>query len=144
MNQKKLPISLSIVLTVKAIEYAFRKSMHELSMDLPAESFGMLMITYYQDDIIQQDIAQMVKKDKSAVLRQIDILENNGLIQRIVDTNDRRKNFVVITQKGKKFAREIISKEKDLLDTLSQGIKAHEIQTFIKVLSHLKINAENI
>ncbi|KAA6309687.1 HTH-type transcriptional regulator MhqR [termite gut metagenome] len=141
---KNLPISLSIAMTMRAIEYAFRKSIHELSIDLPAESFGILMITYYQNDIIQQDIAGMVKKDKSAVLRQIDILEKRGLVQRMVDTCDRRKNFILITEDGKKFVNEVISKEKDLFDRLSQGVEAHEMVTFVKVLSLLKINAENI
>jgi DNA-binding MarR family transcriptional regulator len=143
MNKRNLPISLSIAMTMRAIEYAFRKSVHELSIDLPSESFGILMITYYQNDIIQQDIAEMVKKDKSAVLRQIDILEKKGLVQRMVDAHDRRKKFVVITERGKNFANEVISKEKDLFETLSQGVEAHEMEAFIKVLSLLKINADN-
>jgi MarR family transcriptional regulator for hemolysin len=108
MDKKKLPVSLNIAMTLKAIERAFKKSIQELNLDIPSESFGILMITYFQDDVIQQDIAEMAKKDKSAVLRQIDTLEQKGLVQRQVDIQDRRKNFIVITNKGREIINEII------------------------------------
>jgi DNA-binding MarR family transcriptional regulator len=144
MKNKKLPVSLNIALTLRAIEFAFKKSIHELNIDLPSESFGILMITYFQDDIIQQDIAEMAKKDKSAVLRQIDTLEKKGLVQRHVDSQDRRKNFIVITDEGKKMVNEIIDREKDMFQSLSQGIDKQEMETFVRVLSILKNNAEKI
>jgi DNA-binding MarR family transcriptional regulator len=101
------------------------------------------MIAYFQDDVIQQDIAEMAKKDKSAVLRQIDTLEQKGLLQRKVDGQDRRKNLIVITVQGKKIIDEIIKKEKALFKTLSQGIEKQEMKTFVKVLTLLKNNAGN-
>jgi DNA-binding MarR family transcriptional regulator len=143
MDKKNLPISLNIAITLKAIEHAFKKSIQELNLDLPSESFGILMITYFRDDVIQQDIAEMAKKDKSAVLRQIDTLEQKGLLQRQVNGQDRRKNLIVITVQGKKIINEIIKKEKALFKTLSQGIEKHEMKTFVKVLTLLKNNAEN-
>jgi DNA-binding MarR family transcriptional regulator len=144
MNKKKLPVSLNIALTLRAIEFAFKKNIHELNIDLPSESFGILMITYFQDDIIQQDIAEMAKKDKSAILRQIDTLEKKGLVQRRVDTQDRRKNFIVITDEGKKMINEIIDREKDMFQTLTRGVDKHEMKTFVRVLFLLKNNAEKI
>jgi DNA-binding MarR family transcriptional regulator len=144
MNKSDLPISLSIAMTLRAIERAFRKNIRELNADLPPESFGILMITCFQDNVIQQDIAEMAQKDKSAVLRQIDVLEKKGLLQRVVDANDRRKNFVVITEAGKQFISGLIDKEKELFDTLSKGVEPQEMKTFIKVLSFLKANAEKI
>ncbi|MDR3227483.1 MAG: MarR family transcriptional regulator [Prevotellaceae bacterium] len=140
-KQKMLPVSLNIAITMRAIEYAFRKNVNKLSVNIPAESFGMLMIAYYQNSI-QQDIAKMMKRDKSAILRQIDALEKKNLVQRMVDTHDKRKNIIVITSDGEKFVKEIISKERKLLKILTQDIDTHEMKTFIKVLSLLKTNAE--
>jgi MarR family transcriptional regulator for hemolysin len=144
MNKKELPVSLSIALTLKAIEHAFKKNIRELNIDIPSESFGILMITYFQEDVIQQDIAEMSKKDKSAVLRQIDALEKKGLLQRQADTQDRRRNFIVITDEGRKIVDELIDKEKDMFKTLSEGIDRQEMESFVKVLSLLKTNAQKI
>jgi DNA-binding MarR family transcriptional regulator len=144
MNNRKLPVSLTIALTLRAIEFAFKKNIHELNIDLPSESFGILMITYFQEDIIQQEIAEMAKKDKSAVLRLIDILEKKGLVRRQTNLQDRRKNFIVITDEGKKMVSEIIDREKEMFETLSQDIDKQKIETFVKVLSLLKNNAEKV
>jgi DNA-binding MarR family transcriptional regulator len=144
MNTKKLPISLNIAMTLKALEQAFRKNISELPIEIPAESFGILMITHFHQGIIQQDIAEMAKKDKSAILRQIDILENKGLVQRQADEYDRRKNLIVITEKGKKMTQMLVDKEQELLFSLSQGIDAKEMESFVKVLNTLKNNVEKI
>ena len=144
MNNSNLPVSLNIAMTMKAIEHAFKKSIAELQIELPAESFGILMITYFHQDIIQQDIAEMAQKDKSAVLRQIDLLESKGLVKRQVDEHDRRKNHIIITDKGKEITQMLIEKENELFSSLSRNIDAHEMKTFINVLSILKNNAQKI
>jgi DNA-binding MarR family transcriptional regulator len=144
MDTKKLPLSLNLAITLKTIEQAFRKSLSELQIELPAETFGILMIAYFHQGVIQQDIAEMAKKDKSAVLRQIDLLESKGLVQRKADENDRRKNFIVITDKGKAITQTIVNKEHELFRSLLQGVDEQEIETFSKVLAILKNNAEKI
>ncbi|MDR2805386.1 MAG: hypothetical protein LBB85_07065, partial [Dysgonamonadaceae bacterium] len=69
MDNNNAPISFNIALTLKAIEQAFKKNTADLPIKLLADSFGILMITYFHQGVIQQDIAEMAKKDKSAVLR---------------------------------------------------------------------------
>jgi DNA-binding MarR family transcriptional regulator len=75
---------------------------------VPVESLGILLATHYNnEDVIQQDIAKIMKKDKSVVLRQIDNLEKKNLVQRIVDPNDRRRNIIKTTEKGMKLIDEV-------------------------------------
>ena len=118
--------------------------MHGLSVDIPPEAFGLLMIINYQEDIIQQDIAGLMKKDKSAVLRQIDSLEEKMLVRRVVDHHDRRKNIIVITGKGKELMKEILVREKELIDDLTKGIADSDVEIFRKVLFQLRTNAEKL
>jgi MarR family transcriptional regulator for hemolysin len=86
----------------------------------------------------------VAKKDKSAVLKQIDILEAKGFIQRQVDAQDRRKKMIVITGEGEKIITKIIDKEREMFSALTQGIEKREMDDFLKVLSCLQINAEKI
>jgi DNA-binding MarR family transcriptional regulator len=144
MDKKKLPVSLNIALTLKAIEHAFKRSISGLNINLPSEAFGILMIAYFQKDVIQQDIADMAKKDKSVVLKQIDVLEAKGLVQRQADTQDRRKKMIVLTDEGEKIITKIIDKESEMFSILSQGIEKNEMETFLKVLSLLNVNAGKI
>jgi DNA-binding MarR family transcriptional regulator len=144
MNKKNLPVSLNIVLNLKAIEHAFKKNIYGLNINLPSDAFGILMIAYFQDDVIQQNIADMTKKDKSAVLKQIDVLESKGLVQRQVDVQDRRKKTIVITDEGKQVIIKLIDKEREMFNILTQGIEKCEMEDFLKVLSLLKVNAGKI
>jgi DNA-binding MarR family transcriptional regulator len=144
MNKSKLPVSLNIALTLRAIEHAFKKRIYGLAIDLPPDAFGILMIAYFQGDVIQQNIADMAKKDKSAVLKQIDILEARGLVQRQVNALDRREKMIIITDEGRKIIAEIIDRESEMFSILSRGIEKHEMDAFLKVLLLLRGNAEKI
>ena len=144
MNSNKFLVSFNLALTLKSLEHAFKESIAKLQIELPAESFGMLMITYFRQDVIQQDIAEMIKKDKSAVLRQIDVLESKGFVRRQTDEHDRRKNIIVITDKGKEIAQTLMEKEHELFLSLSQGVDEQDMKSFLKVLATLRNNAQKI
>jgi DNA-binding MarR family transcriptional regulator len=142
MKSKKLPVLLHIALTLKTIENVFRKKMVAFPIDLPPEAFGILMIVGCYQDVIQQDIAALARKDKSAVLRQVDFLERKSLVKRKEDSSDKRKNLIVITKQGKEIIKMLVERERELFLSLSQGIDAKEMATFVKVLDALKLNAE--
>lgn len=144
MDAKKGTTSLNMAKTMKVIEQAFRIYISELHIEFPSQVLVILMITYYHQGIIQQDIAEIVKKDKSAVLRQIDMLEEKGLIRRQADENDRRKKFIILTDEGTKVAQTLAKKEAEFFRLLLHGVNQQEVETFEKVLTVLKTNAENI
>ncbi|MDR1459843.1 MAG: MarR family transcriptional regulator [Bacteroidales bacterium] len=144
MEKEKLPEILNLALTFREIQLAFRRLASDLSVELPVESFGVLLAVYYNENLIQQDIAETLKKDKSAVLRQIDTLEAKQLVQRIADPQDRRKNIVKITDKGMSFIKEIIDKQNGLFALLSCGLDSEELEVFSRVVNHLRSMAKAI
>ena len=142
MNNIKISNLLNLSFTSKEIQIAFKRYVKDLNFDVPVESFGILLaVHYYNNDMIQQDIAEIVKKDKSAVLRQIDILEKKNLVQRIVDKNDRRRNIIKITNEGVKLVDEINIKLDEFFSLLSHELKPSEIKMFNRVLNHLRNKA---
>jgi len=52
------------------------------------------------EELIQQDIAEVMDINKSATLRTIDILEKKGFVKRYPVLNDRRKNKIEVTKEG--------------------------------------------
>lgn len=142
MERDKINELLGIALTSKEIQFAFKKYVSNLSVDIPAESIGILLIIHHFDtDVIQQEIAEVARKDKSSVLRQIDTLEKKNLVQRVVDPNDRRRNIVKITENGIRLIDEINIKLDELFSLLSEGLTTSDIETFNNVLNHLRNKA---
>jgi MarR family transcriptional regulator for hemolysin len=145
MEQNKINKLLYIALTTKEIQYAFKSFAADLKLNVPVESLGILLVVYYNSmDVIQQDIAEIIKKDKSVVLRQIDNLEKNSLVQRIVAPNDRRRNIIKITDEGMKLVNEVNVRLNELYVSLTEGLDTSEMEIFHKVLNHLRNKARTL
>jgi MarR family transcriptional regulator for hemolysin len=134
----------NLAFTTKEIQRAFKRFATGLSVDVPMEAIGILLAVYYKADLIQQDIAEIVKKDKSSVLRHIDNLEKKNLLQRTIAANDRRRNIINITVQGKQFIDEINSKANELFNELSVGLSGIDIEMFNKILNHLQNKASKV
>jgi len=142
MEKGKMNELLNLAMTVKDIQRALKRFAGGSNVDIPTESLGILLTVHYSNtEAIQQDIADIVKKDKSAVLRQIDYLEKRNLVQRIVAPNDRRRNIIHITEEGLSLINKVNSKLDEMLSLLSDGLEASDLDIFYKVLNHFRNKA---
>lgn len=125
---------------------AFKKRIGEQAeIKITMEQFALLhMITLEKFEVIQQDLANEMGKDKSSILRIIDSLEDKDLVRRVVDTNDRRKNCLMVTKKGEKVITQYSMLEAELMKEVLEGLTVSEMDTFYKVVNHLKSKAEQI
>lgn len=123
----------------------FKKRSEELThveIKISAEQFSLLFaITTKADDVIQKDMAEMMGKDKSVILRLIDSLEKNELVRRVVDLKDRRKNYLMVTKSGYRVIDQYMKVISDMMGELQQGLTQSEIDSFHKVVGHLKDKA---
>jgi MarR family transcriptional regulator for hemolysin len=95
-----------------------------------------------EKSMIQQDLAQMLKSDKSSMLRQLDKLQKEMLVARMPDESDKRKKILVLTACGAKLLEKGEVLEKQFFGTLNNHIEKDEIDTFLKVLQQLRRNTE--
>jgi len=95
-----------------------------------------------KEQIIQQDLANMMKMDKSSMLRQVNALQKQMLIARIPDENDKRKKILVLTQKG----GELFEKAETIANTffsgLYEGVSEEDLEPFFRVLNQFKVNSK--
>lgn len=101
-------------------------------------------ISKESEEVIQKDMAEMMGKDKSAILRLIDTLEEKELVRRVVDPKDRRKNYLMVTKSGNRVLQQYMAVVQDLMLELQTGLTQDEIDTFHKVTSHIKSAAEKL
>lgn len=131
---------------MREIFRVFKKHINEQideEIKITAEQFHLLhAINLKEDDVIQKDMAEIMGKDKSAILRLIDSLEEKKLVRRVVDKNDRRKNYLMVTKTGERVIikyREIAS---ELMENITKGLSESDIDHFRRVLNQIKSNAE--
>ncbi|MRT94421.1 MarR family winged helix-turn-helix transcriptional regulator [Ancylomarina sp. 16SWW S1-10-2] len=119
--------------------------LNDEEITLSTDQYELLQaISLKEEDVIQKDMAEIMGKDKSAILRLIDSLEEKELIRRVVDNKDRRKNYLMITKIGyrvlKKYSK-IIDK---LIFDIQQGVSDSDKDTFLKVINHIRINVQKL
>ena len=117
-----------IIYTGKMILKSINTDFATFNAEITFEQMGLL---YYiskkgDKDMIQQDIATLLNKTKSAVLRTLDILEEKNFLKRVPMPNDRRKNVIQLTAKGCKVIDKIHEKFLTLENELKEGITPDE------------------
>lgn len=116
-----------------------------LSEKLSIHQLGLLFaICKNEDDVIQQDMAIKMGKDKSAILRLIDALEEKQLVSRVPDLEDRRKNKLVLTKQGNEVIKEFLIIDREVFGDLSNDLTEDELKTFFKVIEKIKENAQKL
>jgi len=115
------------------------------NIDLSIEQIGLLLVIFmHKEEVIQQELACSMGKDKSAILRTIDTIEAKDLLKRVSDTADRRKKYLMITKKGERVIEQYLALELDLTTKLIVGLTEEEVTTFYKVLNHIKTIAKTL
>jgi len=118
---------------------------NEDDLKITPEQIGLLhAISIKDEDVIQKDMAEIMGEDKSAILRLIDSLEEKELIRRVVDKNDRRKNYLMVTKQGERALKSYLDIVYGIIDELELGIAESDLITYKKVLTKVMSNAENL
>lgn len=129
-----------IVHTGKLLLKTINGTFSGITKDITFEQLGVL---YYisrskTKDMIQQDIAAVMDKTKSAILRSIDILEEKGFVKRLPVAGDRRKNVIELTTSGKIIIDKMHDKFLGHDGILKEGINEKDIETCMCVLAKIQ------
>jgi DNA-binding MarR family transcriptional regulator len=142
MDCKEMPDTLGfmIVHTGKLLLKTINGTFLSLTDDITFEQMGVLYFISRSNnkEMIQQDIAAVMDKTKSAILRSVDILEEKKFVKRLPVAGDRRKNIIELTDSGKAIIEkmhQIFMKEDEVL---KRGIDQKDLDTCMCVLSKIQ------
>lgn len=118
---------------------------NDLKIGVTVDQFVTLDAIYCNENICQRDLSKLILKDRSNTGRILNILENNELISRAVETKNKRLvKKIYITEKGKKLVEENQGKLKAAFIQVFNDISDEEIDNLHKTLSKIKINLSEI
>ena len=143
-NTKQTPLAVTIGGMMRELVRVIKKrAVEQLDEMLTMEQAHLLLaISFSKEDVIQQDIACTLGKDKSGILRVIDLIEAKDLIKRVSDTTDRRKKYLMITKKGERVVEQYLQIDRELSIELMNGISEEDMNVFFKVVNAIKSNAK--
>ena len=111
----------------------------EQELNLSFDQFMLLGFLNHHHQITQQELSVELRKDKSVVLRQVAVLTQLNLIERLEDQQDKRKKLLVLTSKGKMLMTKMKAYEGQIWEEMLKDIPEENL----KVLSETLITIQN-
>lgn len=84
------------------------------------------------------DVADQLLLDLSSVSRRISTLEAQGLVEKVVDTGDRRAHLVALTGAGKELLASLRRSVDDGMRLVLADWSAHDLDTLARLLGRLE------
>lgn len=139
MNQEQSVIFHLSHLT-KVINHRATSILHEEGCNISIEHTRFLMMLYYQGRLSQQELANVLCRDKSSVQRTVTMLVRKHLVQVDSDRSDKRKNIISLTGLGRnltgKIEENILEIEHRLFEHLGQNARQRLINLINELIPH--------
>ena len=125
------------------IKKCFFDKLQENGINITPEQYLVLDILWEKQSLSQQNIADIIQKDKNSVTKIIDSLEKKQLVRRVMDQKDRRINKIELTDEA--IALEKITTEVaiNFMNDTIKGIDNKDLDSFVNVMRQIKDNLEN-
>lgn len=143
---RKLDLSESIG-TLVALAAKSQERLAEMEMKkqlgLTPAQWKVILVLNLMNGPTQKEIAEKINIDGSTLVPVIDKMEQSGLVERRVDSKDRRNNRIYLTKKSESTVDSIIEIILQLRKVVYHGVSSDEINTTRNVLKILIKNSDD-
>jgi DNA-binding MarR family transcriptional regulator len=122
---------------VKSMMRMLKKRFRQEEIDLTLEQYFLLNILDHEEGLILQDLADIVDRDKSVVLRHINGLEENYFVARTADPQDRRRKLLLVTKRGINVLKRARALDEQINDEVTRNIGDEGLQKFQETLTNI-------
>ena len=126
--------------TAKFIDYHIADHMKEHGIDLSKEQFIVLKYLHDQDGIIQNDLAFITNRSKTALTRLIQTMEKKNLVLRKTSMADLRVNQVFLTDFGRETWKAAYPHFRSIDNELQKGISEEALKTVRETMEKIQQN----
>jgi len=130
---------------VARVTRRWRKMLDERLKDLGVTQARWSTMVYLEkggEGLTQRELASLMAIENPTLVRLLDSLEQQGLIERRPCPNDRRARRLHLTNAGRAFMDDLSERAEVLREEMLDGISDKEIECTVKVFNKILENAE--
>ena len=124
--------------TAKIVDYHFQEELASAGLDITKEQAIILKKLYEQDGLNQNELARLTYRDKSSLARLLPTLERKGYIYRKRCPEDKRVNYIFLSDPGKKMWLKAKPVAQLIIRRMRTDLSEKEISQFIKTLKKIQ------
>lgn len=136
-------IAVNVNILNSRIKKCFFDKLQENGINITPEQYLVLDILWDKQPMSQQNIADVIQKDKNSVTKIIDSLEKKNLVKRSMDKKDRRINQIELTEEAYALQKITTQVAIEFMNGAVKGIEKRDLDTFVEVMRKLKNNLES-
>lgn len=138
-NLSNFPVSF-IFSTIYRQHTLFLK--HQLEQyNVSAGEYPLIMTLYNESKKTQNELANIFYMTEGTIARTVRNLEDKGFIKREIDDNNRRRNFVFLTDEGKRLASVIGNLELEWQKEVCDFLDDDQMDLFKQILYKITIKS---
>lgn len=114
---------------------AFRSLIDDLHAELARRgwpdvrpAYGFVLLACREETMGGSDVAQLMDMTKQAASKLLESMEADGYVERTLDSQDARRQIVLLTSRGERLLAEVERIYEDLEDTWSRRIGRAEVE----------------
>jgi len=115
----------------------FQIKLKEAGISISFEVLEIMKLLRNQDGLNQQELADLLFKDKSSMTYLIDNMVKAGLVTRKEDEADRRNKLIILTPKAHELKVQLAPLARDCYTTLAAEVTDIEIKVGIAMLTKM-------
>ena len=128
-------------LAEKLLQTVFRfyktGSQKQLSRAAQGETFALQFIAQHNDTTVPSDIENEMSVSSARIAAVLNSLENKGLITRRIDSADRRRTILRLTEAGEERAAEETDKLLDAASGMLEYLGEKDASEYVRIMGRL-------
>lgn len=132
---------------VARVTRRWRKLLDERLKDLGVTQARWTTMVYLQrggEGLTQRELASLMAIENPTLVRLLDSLEEQGLIQRRLCQNDRRARRLHLTEAGESFMDDLNARARKLRDEMLEGVSEEDIDVALGVFNKIMVNGDRL
>lgn len=132
--------------TIRCLAHAVKR---QLAIQLEVEALGLVPMQVRVMKIIHKrspctalDIASFMQRDKAQITRLISGLIDQGLIKKVPNPEDKRSQFLLLTQEGERIQASLSKISRKAEQSMTKGIAEEDIKAFYATTQKMLKNLE--
>ncbi len=106
----------------RSIRARFNHNLMQAGIEVTSDQWAVLVTLYHKGGQSQKYLGYITMMDKTAITRLIDALEQQEILMRQQNPEDRRENLIFLTNKGKGLYRKMVPIAEKTLEEAAIGI----------------------
>ncbi|MEI7524273.1 MAG: MarR family transcriptional regulator [Mariniphaga sp.] len=138
----EIPLGYMLNRSRRVFKNQMATELREKKIDLSFEQYVILKLLHFNTNLIQQDLADRLQKDKSIIVRHINCLLEHNYVVRVTNQADQRKKNLTLTSDGVAILNQMKVIAADVTNKLLVGVSETELQIFQDVLLKIQENGD--